>query len=57
MRIYKKKDKLDKQQTSVGSNSRYKVEENAQKNNQNFYKTTWSDGKMLLRHEIFKKQV
>jgi hypothetical protein len=55
VRIYKKKKgKLDKQQTIFWSDNRYKVEELVQKNKNNFYKTPWGDGKLLLRHEICK---
>ena len=56
VRIYKKKDKLSKQQVSVWSKQRYTVEEITIINNQKFYKTSYNklNNKLLLRHEILK---
>ena len=50
VRIYKEKDKMDKQHTSVWTKQRYTVEGIVRENDQNFYKT--SNYKVLLRHEI-----
>ena len=52
VRIYRKKDKLDKQHTSVWTKQRYTVEGITRENDQQFYKTTWNNNKQLLRHEI-----
>ncbi len=52
VRIYRKKDKLDKQHTSVWTKQRYTVEGITRENDQQFYKTTWSNNTQLLRHEI-----
>ena len=54
VRIYRKKDKLDKQHTSVWTKQRYTVEGIVRENDQNFYKTTWNNNKLLLRHELLK---
>jgi hypothetical protein len=54
VRIYKKKDKLSKQQVSVWSKQRYTVEDIITENNQKFYKTTYQNNRKLLRHEILK---
>lgn len=54
VRVFRKKDKLDKQQKSVWTKQRYTVENIIKENNQNFYKTSYSDNKLLLRHEILK---
>jgi hypothetical protein len=54
VRIYQKKDKLDKQQKSLWSKNKYTVEDIKEENNQKFYKTSWNNGRLLLRHEILK---
>ena len=54
VRIYQKKDKLDKQQKSIWSKNKYIVEDIEEVNNQKFYKTSWNNGRLLLRHEILK---
>ncbi len=52
VRLCRRKDKLDKQHTSVWTKQRYTVEGIARENDQNFYKT--SNNKLLLRHELLK---
>ena len=54
VRIYKKKDKLDKQQVGVWSKQRYTVEDIIIDNDQKFYKTTYQNNRKLLRHELLK---
>ena len=54
VKIFRKKDKLDKQQKSLWPQQRYRVEEIRVVNEQNFYVTTWNDGRPLLRNEILK---
>ena len=54
VRIYQKKDKLSKQQTSVWTKQRYTVEDIIVDKDQTFYKTSYNKGKMLLRHELLK---
>ena len=56
VRIYKKKDKLSKQQVSVWSKQRYTVDDITIDNNQKFYKTSYNkNNKLLLRHELLKE--
>jgi len=54
VRIYKMKQTFDKQQVSVWTKSKYTVEDIIKKNDQNFYRTTWNNGRLLLRNEILK---
>ena len=54
VRIYKKKDKLDKQQVGVWSKQRYTVEDIFIDNDQRFYTTTYQNNRKLLRHELLK---
>jgi hypothetical protein len=54
VRIFKKRHTFDKQQKSLWSKNKYIVEDIVQKNNQNFYKTSWNDGRLLLRNEILR---
>ena len=54
VRVYQKKDKLSKQQTSVWTKQRYTVEDIIVDKDQTFYKTSYNKGKMLLRHELLR---
>ena len=51
VRIYRKKDKLDKERKSVWSEAKHKVESITESMGQNFYKVDGYNRK-LLRHEI-----
>ena len=51
MKIYKKKDKLDKERVSVWTDNAYEVENVTESLGQKFYKVAGRD-RPLLRHEI-----
>ena len=52
VRVYQKKDKLSKQQTSVWTKQRYTVEDIIVDKDQTFYKTSYNKGRALLRHGL-----
>ncbi len=52
VRIYRKKEKLDRQHTGVWTKQQYTVEGVIRENDQSFYRT--SNNKLLLRHELLK---
>ena len=51
VRLYRKKDKLDKQRTSIWSKDTYEVVRIIESMGQNLYKTTHRD-RPYMRHEL-----
>jgi hypothetical protein len=50
----KRSEYLISNKISVWTKSKYTVEDIIKKNDQNFYRTTWNNGRLLLRNEILK---